>query len=144
MGMMASILDGVAEALRTVKKCPVLINDVGPMLKYPLWRIKILDDVEIERLVQERFQYSMDLDLWYLLNERGEIHDVQAEIIDLTDRLFFALEFIEANGTKVMGSEMHYRITDGVLHFFLTYTWQTVRTAEETQMERLSVKPKKE
>ncbi|MFR9128261.1 MAG: hypothetical protein ACLVLA_12815 [Acidaminococcus intestini] len=100
MGMMASILDGVAEALRTVKKCPVLINDVGPMLKYPLWRIKILDDVEIERLVQERFQYSMDLDLWYLLNERGEIHDVQAEIIDLTDRLFSHLSLSKQTEPK--------------------------------------------
>lgn len=104
MAMMAEILDGVAEAVRTVEKCSVLINDVGPNLTYPLWRIKILDDAEIERLVQGRFQYSMDLDIWYILNERGEIKDLQGEIIDVAERLFFALEFISAGGRKFMGS----------------------------------------
>ncbi len=144
MAMMAEILDGVAEAVRTVEKCSVLINDVGPNLTYPLWRIKILDDAEIERLVQGRFQYSMDLDIWYILNERGEIKDLQGEIIDVAERLVFALEFISAGGRKFMGSEMHYRVTDGVLHFFVTYKWQTVQTAEEPKMESLKVKPKKE
>ncbi len=44
-----------------------------------------------------------------------------AECCAVAERLFSCLEYLDVDGDPVMGTEMKYEITDGLLHFFVNY-----------------------
>ena len=61
-------------------------------------------------------------DIWYILNDADEVTDSRKEIHEMAEALFMALEYITLeDGTQVRGEEMSYRVTDGILHFFVAY-----------------------
>lgn len=95
-------------------------------------------------VVGDRYQQEATFDVWMILNERGEIDDVRGQVIALAESLMYDLELIALDdGTKLRGSDLHYRITDGVLHVFVTYATFTRRIKPAGDvMEHLDVSGK--
>ena len=54
------------------------------------------------------------------MSENGEITNSRA-LHDLAEKLFWALEYIELNGSKIRGTNMKYEIVDDVLEFTVNY-----------------------
>ena len=116
------LINGLARKLHSIRAYPVYVDEIRNNVQFPCWRIKLLDDTSVKLVVGDRYQQDMDFDIWMILNECGEIDDVRKQVISLAESLMYDLEVITlADGTKVRGDNLHYRITDGVLHVFVTY-----------------------
>jgi|P1105metagenome_2_1110788.scaffolds.fasta_scaffold14921_3 hypothetical protein len=116
------LINGLARKLHSIRAYPVYVDKIRNNVQFPCWRIKLLDDTSVKLVVGDRYQQDMDFDIWMILNECGEIDDVRKQVISLAESLMYDLEVITlADGTKVRGDNLHYRITDGVLHVFVTY-----------------------
>lgn len=64
--------------------------------------------------------------------------DYRAENLDITERLFDALEFIDTEDGKIMGSGIDSNTnSDGVLSFFINYNLFGVKEQAETSMKNI-------
>lgn len=116
------LINGLARKLHSIRAYPVYVDEIKNNVQFPCWRIKLLDDASVKLVVGDRYQQEATFDVWMILNEMGEIGDVRGQVIALAESLMYDLEVIALeDGTKVRGSDLHYRITDGVLHVFVTY-----------------------
>lgn len=56
---------------------------------------------------------------------------------ETAERLFRCLEYITVTGDLVRGTEMHYEVHDGVLHFFVSYNLFCREIEKEENMAEL-------
>lgn len=54
------------------------------------------------------------------MSENGEITNSRS-LHDLVEKLFWALEYIDVNGSNIRGTNMKYEIVDDVLEFTVHY-----------------------
>ena len=78
---------------------------------------------------------DVPLDVHFFASRDGDY----GELSRMAGELPGVLEVAELPGGPVRGREMRWRIEDGVLHFFVTYTVFLVRREEKTDMGELSV-----
>lgn len=144
MSITTELINGLARKLYSIRAYPVYVDEIKNKVQFPCWRIKLLDDASVKLVVGDRYQQEDTFDVWMILNERGEIDDVRGQVIALAESLMYDLELIALDdGTKLRGSDLHYRITDGVLHVFVTYATFTRRIKPAGDvMEHLDVSGK--
>lgn len=82
-----------------------------------------------------RSRMDVPLDVHFFASRDGDY----GELSRMAGKLPAALEVVELPGGPVRGREMRWRIEDGVLHFFVTYTVFLVRQEEKTDMGELAV-----
>ncbi|MCH4097274.1 MAG: hypothetical protein LKE88_11675 [Acidaminococcus provencensis] len=142
--MTTELINELARKLHSIRAYPVYVDEIKNKVQFPCWRIKLLDDASVKLVVGDRYQQEATFDVWMILNERGEIDDIRGQVIALAESLMYELELISLeDGTKVRGSDLHYRITDGVLHVFVTYATFTRRIKPAGDvMEHLDVSGK--
>lgn len=144
MSVTTELINGLARKLYSIRAYPVYVDEIKNKVQFPCWRIKLLDDASVKLVVGDRYQQEAAFDVWMILNEMGEISDVRGQVVDLAEALMYDLEVIALeDGTKVRGNDLHYRITDGVLHVFVTYAPFTRRIKPaDAVMEHLDVSGK--
>lgn len=126
--MVSELIEGIAAQLHGINSASVYVDDVDNNVKFPCWRIVSTDDITLDHLVGDRYENTVEFDIWYMLNEYGEISDVRTEIHNLAETAMFSLEFVKlSDGSQIRGQNMHYRITDGVLHIFVEYAYHVRR-----------------
>ena len=86
-------------------------------LKEPCFFIQCLNPTE-ELFFWKRYFRRNQFCIQYFPEE--EYHRNQ-ECHAVGERLFSCLEYLDVDGDPVMGTEMKYEITDGLLHFFVNY-----------------------
>jgi len=90
-------------------------------VQFPCFRLKLLEQSSAH-VLGDRYMQEHRFDIWYILNDADEVTDSRKEIHEMAEVLFMALEYITLeDGTQVRGEEMSYRVTDGILHFFVAY-----------------------
>jgi hypothetical protein len=144
MSVTTELLNGLARKLYSIRAYHVYVDEIKNKVQFPCWRIKLVDDASVKLVVGDRYQQEVAFDVWMILTEMGEIEDVRGQVVDLAEALMYDLEVIALeDGTKVRGNDLHYRITDGVLHVFVTYAPFTrrIKPADEV-MEHLDVSGK--
>ena len=144
MSVTTELINGLARKLYSIRAYPVYVDEIKNKVQFPCWRIKLVDDTSVKLVVGDRYQQEVAFDVCMSLIERVEIDDVRWQVVDLAEALMYDLEVIALeDGTKVRGSDLHYRITDGVLHIFVTYAPFTrrIKPADEV-MEHLDVSGK--
>ena len=113
MSVTTELINGLARKLYSIRAYPVYVDEIKNKVQFPCWRIKLVDDTSVKLVVGDRYQQEVAFDVWMILNERGEIDDVRGQVVDLAEALMYDLEVIALeDGTKVRGSDLHYRITD--------------------------------
>lgn len=146
MTVSTEIVNGLAKALHTVKAYPVYVDFPRNDMQFPCWRIKLTDDATDTLMVGDRYQQEYNFDIWMILNEDAEITDVRGQVVNLAETLCYALEVITlADGSKIRGSNIRWRITDGILHFFVTYAPFVRRVKDKVEVMKkldLTGKPK--
>lgn len=118
--MTNGIIWGVAGALvrEFGQECPVYQNEVTQGLEPPCFLIELLAPSR-KPYLGTRQRYDVPLDVLYFGAQEGD----RAALIDIADRLFAALTFIETpDGDRHRGMQMRFEIQDGILHFFVTYS----------------------
>ncbi|MBM6986256.1 MAG: hypothetical protein I3I94_09090 [Acidaminococcaceae bacterium] len=139
MNMLRTVIKGIAAALKSDRDIPILLDEAKDDVPYPCWRIALVDDVQGDRLVGRLHERTAYFDVMLITSSRGEVKDVRTEMLDVGTALFAALEFISADGVTLRGEDMHYRVTDGILHFLVTYTWHELETVDDNTMQTLTV-----
>lgn len=67
-------------------------------------------------------------------NAADEVSDVREEIHKMAEAFFVELEYITlSDGSVIRGTDMHYRTTDGALHFFVSYNLFILKDREKAE-----------
>lgn len=141
-----SITEGIAAALSQQTSYAVYTDYHKQHARFPCFYVELIDASQ-EQELGTRYWREYAFDILLFLDKNGEIKDRRG-LTAMADTLFMALEYITVNGSqKLRGTEMSYRITDNVLHFFVSYnmhvkkvfdplpTMQTLRTEGRVKNE---------
>lgn len=81
--------------------------------------------------------HTQELGRRYLRRHSFDVHYFPAgdyendEMHDVAEQLYDVLEIINANGKPIRGTAMRHEIVDGVLHFFVDYSFHVRRELPE-------------
>lgn len=135
--MVNEVYTGIAERLESIfeDKLPVYFDSLPQGFAAPCFFIQLLSASHELRL-WNRYELVLNFDIMYFpMNER------ENDVIELNTRaysLLYGLEYIPLDGGEVRGTDINYKIEDGVLHFFISYHIFILKTSERSPlMQRL-------
>lgn len=138
--MLNNVITGISIAIDQEfgSEYEIHTNKVKQDLKEPCFFISILNP-DIERRLAARREEDIPVCIQYFPKEKGN-----EECTNVAERLaLYALELITPSGEDIpiRGRDIHWEITDDVLHFFVTYNF-FVRKAEDPKplMETMTTK----
>lgn len=132
----SEVVTAVARALYQATKYPVFVDAQKQNDKFPCFYINRLDDGQDLHL-GDRYLQSMELDVLFFPSRSGEIGD-REKCADMADVLVERLEYVRPPAGLIRGTGIHWRITDNILHLFVTYEFFVRRRHEPTEkMETL-------
>lgn len=133
--MVNEIVEGAAAAIRAAfPEARVWQRDITQGLSEPCFFIAVLSP-SAERRAGRRTRWTVPLDVHYFPKSYGD----NAELMEIADALFFALEAIPFAGGKLRGTGRHFETEDGVLHFMATYTAAAAEESGIPMMETLAL-----
>ena len=124
------ILDGITLALRAAYPEAQIESDTIEQGLAPPAFLVLLVSAESAPVVHIRYRRMPRFDILYFPKAGRE------ECYATADALCSILEVIMLpDGDRIRGTDMSFEITDGVLHFLVSYNHFVVRPAEETYMD---------
>lgn len=134
--MVNNLIDGISIKLNQVfgdgKR--IYSEPVKQGLKEPCFFIVSLNPSQTQAMGLRYFRQH-PFDIHYFPSKTGGNQEIQ----DVASDLFEALEYITLlNGDLVRGTNMHYEVIDGVLHFFVSYNMYVKKVVETDPMETLT------
>ena len=135
--MINELIDGISVKLNAVfgDGKNIYSEKVEQGLEVPCFFIALLAVSQTPRL-KGRYLRRHSFDISYY----PEATAINSEMEAVADSLFEALEYITlANGDKLRGAAMSYKIADGVLRFFVSYEVHVVRVEALEDMDSISV-----
>nr|DAL98055.1 MAG TPA: tail completion protein [Caudoviricetes sp.] len=128
MDNVAAIIEGIARALHSVTSYAIYTDFHKQNARFPLFHIKLLESNQ-EQEFTNRYWRECDFDIQLFMDENGEIQDTKS-LMAKADALYTVLEYIHVNGKLLRGTDMNYRVTDNVLHFFVSYNKYVFQESE--------------
>lgn len=138
--MKNKLIDGLCTHLHRLTGHAIYTEHGKNNIDFPCFFVRLIED-KITQDLGDRYIVDSQFDIQYFHNESDEIDDVY-RIHEIGDALYFELEYVRLDeNTIVRGEDMHYRITDGVLHFFVTYEVHILKKRDKLPtMQRLELK----
>lgn len=131
--MLNEIIKGISTALHRAFGFEIFVNQIEQGLQTPCFFIAVLKS-EVTPLLGRRCLKRNSFDIQYFPTESRK-HD---EMYQVAEQLIEHLEFIALpNGDLLHAANISYEVIDGVLHFFVTYSLPSLKTAEQIYMEAL-------
>ena len=125
-----SITEGIAAVLSRQTEYAVYTDYHKQHAHFPCFYVELIDASQ-EQELGNRYWREYAFDVLLFLDRNGEIKD-RRSLTAMADTLFMALEYITVDGgRKLRGTEMRYRITDNVLHFFASYNMHVLKGVEK-------------
>lgn len=115
----SDVLTAVSKAVHKALNVPIYLEFKENNITFPCAYIKVIEP-SMNRHVGELHNFSLDLDIMYYANNLDVVTDTR-KLIDIPRVLYQLLEFVQVGERTIMGTGMKYKISDGVLHFFVTY-----------------------
>ncbi|WP_246019618.1 phage tail terminator family protein [Bacilliculturomica massiliensis] len=135
MGLGSDVIDGISVCLSEEfgDEYTIYSEEIKQGLKEPCFFIFPLNPSQTP-MPAARYERKNPFDIHYFPKSRYERN---SEIENVADRLYTALEYITVNGDMVRGTNFHYEVVDGVLHFFVSYNLFVIRQVQKTPMEQM-------
>lgn len=115
----SDVLTAVSKAVHKALNVPIYLEFKENNITFPCAYIKVIEP-SMNRHVGELHNISLDLDIMYYANNLDVVTDTR-KLIDIPRVLYQLLEFVQVGERTIIGTGMKYKISDGVLHFFVTY-----------------------
>lgn len=115
----SDVLTAVSKTVHKALKVPIYLEFKENNMTFPCAYIKVIEP-SMNRHVGDLYNTSLDLDIMYYANNLDVVTDTR-KLLDIPSVLYQLLEFVEVQDRTIMGTGMKYKISDGVLHFFVTY-----------------------
>lgn len=114
------------------------MEEIKQDLKAPCFFITLLDSAT-QIVVGNRYEKRNQICIQYFPESEMKPKN---ECNDVAERLTSCLEYVEdENGGFLRGTDMHYQVTDGVLHFFVDYNFHVFKqTKKEEPMGNMTIK----
>lgn len=130
MDDVTEITKGIAAALHGQTGYVVYMDQHKQKPHFPCFYIELIDASQEQELGNRYWrEYAFDLQLF--MDETGELTD-RASLRSLADALFMTLEYVTVSGNrKLRGTDMSYRITDNVLHLFVSYNLHVLKVPDD-------------
>ena len=123
MTIINEIIKGISSKLHKLTKYPVYVDVKKNHVVFPCFYLKQLDQSQ-----------DHSFDIWFMPNAADEVSDVREEIHKMAEAFFVELEYITlSDGSVIRGTDMHYRTTDGALHFFVSYNLFILKEREKAE-----------
>ena len=75
-----------------------------------------------------RYSRRNDFDVMFFISDDDYIEAQQEQINPITEDLYFDLEYITlSDGSLLNGIDMSHRVTDGILHFKVSYEYHILK-----------------
>lgn len=94
-------------------------------LEEPCFFIQCLNPTQKLFLGKKYFRNNM-----FCIQYFPETENTTEECFGMGERLLECLEYLTVNGDFVRGTQMHYEVVDGILHFFVNYDMFVYKVAE--------------
>ena len=80
-----------------------------------------------------RYERRNDFDIMFFISDDDYIEVQQEQINPITEDLYFDLEYITlSDGSLLNGIDMSHRVTDGILHFKVSYEYHILKNKHNT------------
>lgn len=138
MNYINEILNGISSALFNSFKYPIYIDEIKADAQFPCFVIETLN-TEQTHIMDIRYQRRNDFDIMFFISDDDYIEDQQEQINPITEDLYFDLEYITlSDGSLLNGIDMSHRVTDGILHFKVSYEYHILKTIKRDPMLTLN------
>lgn len=136
--MNKEIMIGIVQALDAGFGLPVHIDSVNQKLTPPCFLIDRVQG-ELQKKLGNRYKDNNYFDIKYFT----ETEKLAVEYLEIEEKLYNTLEYIEIEGSPTKGTDMKSSVIDGVLHFFVNYNFHVFKqNAPEEPMQDITIKSK--
>lgn len=131
--MVNEVYTGIAAELEKIfdDKLPVFFDSLPQGFEAPCFFIKLLS-ANSELRLWNRYELVLNFDVLYL--PIGERENVAHELNERAYGLIYGLEYITLEGAPIRGTDINYKIEDGVLHFFVSYHIFILKKSERSPL----------
>ena len=134
MNYINEIIDGIAKSLFNSFKYPIYIDEIKSDAQFPCFVIETLN-TEQTHLLDVRYERRNDFDIMFFISDDDYIESQKEQINPITESLYFDLEYITlSDGSLLNGIDMSHRITDGILHFKVSYEYHILKVRHSDPM----------
>ena len=131
MNYINEIIDGIAKSLFNSFKYPIYIDEIKSDAQFPCFVIETLN-TEQTHIMDIRYSRRNDFDIMFFISDDDYIEAQQEQINPITEDLYFDLEYITlSDGSLLNGIDMSHRVTDGILHFKVSYEYHILKTKQD-------------
>ncbi len=130
------MITGIIEKLRATfgDKITIYVDEEKQELNEPCFFVRILS-VSQELVIRNRYRRVYSLDIEYHPEERDK---VARELESVAETLLMELEYINIGDNLTRGTDIHYEVQDGVLHFFIDFDFFVFKVLDQEEyMETL-------
>lgn len=132
MNYINEIQNGIASVLFKSFKYPIYIDEIKADAQFPCFVIETLN-TEQKHLLDVRYERRNDFDIMFFISDDDYIEAQQEQINPITEDLYFDLEYITlSDGSLLNGIDMSHRVTDGILHFKVSYEYHILKNKHNT------------
>ena len=134
------VIEGIATVLYKEHNYPVYVDEIKSDAEFPCFVIETLS-TDHTHLIGDRYERRHDFDIMLFIKDDDYIEDHRKQINPIIEQLYFDLEYITLSDNSLLqGEDMSYRITDGILHFKVSYTYHIRKVHKEDPMQSLTQK----
>lgn len=138
MNYINEIIDGIAKSLFNSFKYPIYIDEIKSDAKFPCFVIETLN-TEQTHIMDVRYSRRNDFDIMFFVSDDDYIEEQKVQINPVTESLYFDLEYITlSDGSLLNGIDMSHRVTDGILHFKVSYEYHIFKVRDKDPMLTLN------
>lgn len=123
--------------MHKISDFPIYVDFKKQKAKFPCWYVEC-EDIDHEQKLNTRYFREGKYTVSFFMSENGEITNSRA-LHDWAEKLFWALEYIDVNGSKIRGTDMKYEIVDDVLEFTVHYNHFIERIVHRDLMQSLDL-----
>ncbi len=134
MNYINEIIDGIAKSLFNSFKYPIYIDEIKSDAQFPCFVIETLN-TEQTHIMDVRYNRRNDFDIMFFISDDDYIESQKEQINPVTESLYFDLEYITLfDGSLLNGIDMSHRVTDGILHFKVSYEYHILKVLNKDPM----------
>lgn len=134
------VIEGIATVLNKEYKYSIYVDEIKSDAEFPCFVIETLNTDHIH-VISDRYERRHDFDIMLFIADDDYIEDHRKQINPIVEQLYFDLEYITLSDNSLLqGEDMSYRITDGILHFKVSYSYHIRKVHKEDPMQSLTQK----
>ena len=133
--MVNQLFDDITRALYKEfgDSCKYYVEEIEQNSQRPCFSVGALNPI-IESHSLVRYTRITPIVIHYF-TDKDATNDAKKDVHRVAERLWQTLEYLEFNGNLIRGDSISWDVVEGVLQFFITYTFDVYKVEDKVMME---------